>query len=880
MKVINQRHLFIKVIGISLLAVAVVALRTSHAYANGAPPADPGTASTYYNACPPAGQPGQTIHGVYPYPSSISNGTRSASTTLYAQSYICITAPYSSVTNIHIHMDGAASTGTPASFDVGPLPHDFALGDISGRGNWSAAAGVTANMNNLQDGWNCWNVTFWAEAYYPSYSRSGEGSWPVCVYYTFVPPQTTVQGHVFEVDSQGNQIGNVSGAVVDTCNGNIGADGNGFFNWTTNQGTGFCLRILSAPPAGFDGPFIRPWGNSPATGYWNSSGCRTLDSNGAPIGFGAVGSTFPGHCNETTYEWQEAGVSCWHNAGCSGDLRYDLDRSWDGGYDFVYVHKPATVQGRIFKVDSSGNFLGNLSGVTVVTCGNPSATTGGNGFFNFNVPYGGGFCIRIAGGGPGGYITGPFVRPWSEGYESCGGFGGGPGGPYPGHCAQQSYECQVAGGLYASCGRDRSWDGGYDFVYVVPPPLTTANCQINVSPSPAEVGVQFTARFSFTNTPVPNNLNYSVKLTAPGLTILSPNPQSGTESPNQGQSPVMTFNLVTSSPGQYSGAFDVSGDVTLHCPFDNSSPSGPILVGTKPYFRSFGGDTIAGISGSCPGWSAGTGFGGIYGFNDNSQGKGAAAQLAAMAFKNIQEFSSAVARGSSPFPPIGLTFANTGSPGNFGNNPCPQDYYSMHHKLNDNGGSLFLGLSPNTTRSWDLSGNAPICAAACATTIKLGEKDVVYVNGNVTIWGGNLLYQGGSWSIDTIPSLYVIATGNIYIGSSVHEIDGTYISQHGTIYTCADENPGGGHNGQPFPASAIIANCNSQLTVHGSLIAPNIKMLRTINTANQGINTEDWNSTKAAEDFVFSPEDWLTNSAVPLTNIGDYDSISSLPPVL
>ena len=66
-----------------------------------------------------------------------------------------------------------------------------------------------------------------------------------------------------------------------------------------------------------------------------------------------------------------------------------------------------------------------------------------------------------------------------------------------------------------------------------------------------------------------------------------------------------------------------------------------------------------------------------------------------------------------------------------------------------------------------------------------------------------------------IPSLVIIATGNIYVNADVEQMDGIFITQ-GTFYTC-----------YPKTEPATINTCNKQLTVNGSVIANAVDLFRT-----------------------------------------------------
>ncbi|RWZ78008.1 MAG: hypothetical protein EOT04_03355, partial [Candidatus Chaera renei] len=153
------------------------------------------------------------------------------------------------------------------------------------------------------------------------------------------------------------------------------------------------------------------------------------------------------------------------------------------------------IQLRIFVIDASSRVtITNIQGADYFTC-NPNTRnktlTDINGWAFFEVPQGDGFCIRAGPPPPGSGWSGPFIRPYAEGYgfdPYCQGFtvgqppGGAPGsgfcypnGGYAGN--HNSYEWQVAGADARSWPAnpwdnpgfryyDRPVDWGYDIVYV------------------------------------------------------------------------------------------------------------------------------------------------------------------------------------------------------------------------------------------------------------------------------------------------------------------------------------------------------------------------------------------------------------------------------
>lgn len=306
-----------------------------------------------------------------------------------------------------------------------------------------------------------------------------------------------------------------------------------------------------------------------------------------------------------------------------------------------------------------------------------------------------------------------------------------------------------------------------------------------------------------------------------------------------------------------------------------SPPTNPSCarVYAKPYFRTYGADTITGSAVTCSGWGNSPSAGNIYGLNAGlGIGRGAGAQLAAMAVNRIEGFATAVGYNgaASPKPQSnsnGLSFANdgTGGPwgGNFGNNvPCPADYFTT------------LPSGPNVDTTTNVLGRLNINTNT--------SPNVYYFNGDIRITKDITFVGGGSWRVGNLPTLTVIAKGNIYIDPSVQHLDGLYIAKN-TIYTC--DNPAVGGFAKPTNAqladSSDSNTCRNQLTVIGSFVASSVKLLRTANSLKDDNASFRYDSSKAGEIFMFSPESWLINLPFsPSSGSGDYDSSSNLPPVL
>jgi hypothetical protein len=343
-----------------------------------------------------------------------------------------------------------------------------------------------------------------------------------------------------------------------------------------------------------------------------------------------------------------------------------------------------------------------------------------------------------------------------------------------------------------------------------------------------------------------------------------------------------TSNIINNSSsltaGTYSITYTISGG-NIPDNLSNSIKCTAILtVSTEPYISVNGGDVAVGsvissTSGNCTdpkGLNTGNGLGdGILTFNKNTLPfTGSGTNMAVQALYYIDGF---VSNQNYPASINKLTLANrpiqnnTGSPipvgsssifgGIFGEAPCPPDITIPI--------SLNAKILPNITTSSLPTENTlytgPLTIQAYSTDKYTGQA-TIYVNGDVYIKGVQLNYSTNGWnSLSDIPSLRIVATGDIYIDPTITSLDGTYIAQ-GNIYDCAvypSKNYGG-------------PQCYSNnLTVNGSFMANAIYLQRT---------GGDTNTTgTAAETFNYGPEDWLAPAG---NKRGTLTKLVSLPPVL
>jgi hypothetical protein len=339
-----------------------------------------------------------------------------------------------------------------------------------------------------------------------------------------------------------------------------------------------------------------------------------------------------------------------------------------------------------------------------------------------------------------------------------------------------------------------------------------------------------------------------------------------------------TVNVGATGVGGYTISYGITGSIgAINCP-------GSVTIANEPYFTTSGGDVEAGAQMGVGGTECATPadpHAGVVSWNqENAAYDGAGTQYAAYALNYLQDF--ATAQSSAGVRPSGLAFANTinvNDPhtgtdtygGGFGNESCVPDYYSNHPTT-----ATFAGN--HTLVAGDLSETIFIQTGTLTIpnnfNIPNGSHTTIYVDGSVQI-NGNIQfsdnYPGG---VGDIPSFAIIANGNIYIAKAVSQLDGLYVAEpssagaNGVVYTCASGFAA------PSLTSTLYNNCNSQLTVNGSIIAKQVWLTRTAGTLHGGTPSEAFN---------FSPEVWLSSPPAVsggTNGAGAYDAYTTLPPIL
>ncbi len=314
-----------------------------------------------------------------------------------------------------------------------------------------------------------------------------------------------------------------------------------------------------------------------------------------------------------------------------------------------------------------------------------------------------------------------------------------------------------------------------------------------------------------------------------------------------------------------------------------------ISVYIAPYLKVYNGDVVVGSnfdtsSSQCSQGSPHS----IYAWNNNSY-SGSGSNLGVLATGNIFGFASN--QGPNGIPPFNLTFANDHSTlatnvswgGNLNQVPCIYDYWDAmpantptisSNDIQINQGHCINNLpNPLTDCIAKYSTGSGSSTPQINQVIKLyqGQHATIYVDGNVYINGNVKFMSWSGSSIQNIPSFTLVANGNIYISPSVTELDGTYVAQGGTIYTC---------NNNGATPNPLYSSCNKQLKIYGSLIATQIDFMRTNGTVSQAANPSSnlcsTSDPNAAEVICYTPNEWLGQSG----SNNYYNEISSPPPIL
>lgn len=247
-----------------------------------------------------------------------------------------------------------------------------------------------------------------------------------------------------------------------------------------------------------------------------------------------------------------------------------------------------------------------------------------------------------------------------------------------------------------------------------------------------------------------------------------------------------------------------------------TSPQACVTIAKTPYVHFTGGDVWAGggftqADGTCATNTTAK----ITTSSNSSVAAGSVVEYAAFALGTINKFGSGnkALFDSSNFADLGrfMTFANnTTTLGNFGApQHCINDYAAAYETAPAISGAVDVN---RPSGSWHSTGSITISG-----TLPAGSQQVYLVDGDITITG-DLRYIGANPSYanaSQIPSLLLIAKGNIWVDQAVQRIDGVFVARD-TFFTCYQK---------PVPPST--ATCANLLTVNGAVISGQLDLYRT-----------------------------------------------------
>ena len=184
-------------------------------------------------------------------------------------------------------------------------------------------------------------------------------------------------------------------------------------------------------------------------------------------------------------------------------------------------------------------------------------------------------------------------------------------------------------------------------------------------------------------------------------------------------------------------------------------------------------------------------------------------------------------------------------------------------------GSIPEGTHYYTTNNLSISGS-----------LGANRRVTIYVSGNVTITG-NITAYGGSEANDNttqfanltdIPSLTIVATGDISVNGNVTRIDANLISTGGKFISCA----GSESSGTRTELGIGSTKCSNKLKINGAVASKGSPILHRIFGAGNTIGINQWdnnmNST-TSEWFNYTPNTWLTPYLDGTSGINGYTTV-------
>ena len=647
------------------------------------------------------------------------------------------------------------------------------------------------------------------------------------------PAKVNIGGLVYYYNGSGSR--GLSGiAIPNNCNYSATTNNTGSYTQSVTIGTSFCIRV----PQIF---------TDPVTGNLLSNPIITPDyiKNGAPPG-GAPPSGVKDYCNGnySSYEFQVVGP----NQSSTSTCNYNLGNNTN--YNFAYTtadHKPTIVSpvcdvndkltASIADADASSNkniayTIGQLNSSGGYTQINSSSTISNGVNLNYDL---------------------------SSTLNSNGKY--------------NQYQISVTDYNTASSARFANLTTVIKcpvrVVYTCSPPTFSSP-----NPSPGQIQTVY-ASVGFMEQPSTSANPGSSNLISGIAGTFSVNFLNVTTSVNGSLSGSNLIANVTktlsNNPGVYPASFTFTSTLPasgVTYPNFNSCALN-FTIYSKPFIKVSGGDIITGtVIGAQPGSCTDTSPDpdGILAWNTGtSPFSGSGTTMAAQALGQIIGFVSNQNNTSSG---NDLTFANIGTGiggyiygGLFGTAPCGPDLSSY--------GSLTPSGNPGTISSVS-SGTKAYNTDLQISSLNIinGTQATIYTTGDVYI-SGDIKYNTTGWTdLSKIPNLKIIAK-NIFIDSSVHQLDGIYIAKgSGSIKDCADSSgffQGPGCYGTPTTPNT--------LTVNGSFMANQIYLERT----GGNIDASESVSNSPAEIFNYTPENWLA----PVSTLqGQITSFNTLSPIL
>lgn len=243
---------------------------------------------------------------------------------------------------------------------------------------------------------------------------------------------------------------------------------------------------------------------------------------------------------------------------------------------------------------------------------------------------------------------------------------------------------------------------------------------------------------------------------------------------------------------------------------------------------------------------------------------GSIGEYGAFALGKILNFGSASKAIVNPAASTGkmLTFSNVNN-SNLGfyaaAQHCINDYVSTYSGTPITAEPATIDVGSRSSGTWRVSG-----ARTFHGNMPNGSQQIYLVNGDATI-DGDLKYSDNYGSLGDIPSLVIIATGNILVRDNVGQMDGLFVAK-GTFNTCSNAPSG----------NLSASNCNVQLNVNGAVVAGSLTLLRT--SGADGSNDVD--RKKPAEIFNFNAEMYLRSALTSGSSSGTVRVVDEkdLPP--